>query len=83
MAHGSYHPPWRETEEDKKKKKQQRNFEIREAQKTLRLCSKCGKFNHFRYVTIDIVYLHFACPICEEIIQIPRTTSPKDSRKWG
>ena len=83
MAHGSYRPPWRETAEDRKKKKQLRNFEIQEAQKTLRLCSNCGKFNHFLYVKIDIIYIHFACPLCGEMIQVPRTTTPNDDRKWG
>jgi len=82
MAHGSYHPPWRETEAERKKKKQLRNYEIREAQKTPRLCCKCGKFFYFRYIAIDVVYIHFACPICGEVIQIPRTTTPNDSRKW-
>ena len=82
MAHGSYHPPWRETEEDRKKKQQLRKFEIQEAQKTLRLCSKCGIFKHFLYVKIDIIYIHLACPLCGEEIQVQRSTIPKDSRKW-
>ncbi len=33
MSHGSYHPPWRETEEDRKKKALFLRYEIRELQK--------------------------------------------------
>ena len=82
MSHGSYHPPWRETEDDRKKKALFLRYEIRELQKTMRLCAKCGQFNLFIYVKRDFTYLYFACPSCGEVIQVPRLTTPNDSRKW-
>ena len=82
MSHGSCHPPWRETEEDRKRKALFLRYEIRELQKTMRLWSKCGQFNQFIYVKRDIAYLHFACPKCSEVIQVPHLTTPNDNRKW-
>ncbi len=77
MAHGSYRPRWRETE-----KEQFHRYEVRELQKTMRLCSKCGQFNIFIFVKREVAYLHFACPVCGVVIQVTRLIIPKDDRKW-
>lgn len=83
MAYSSYRPRRYQTEKNRKKHQEILRNEIREAQKTMRLCNICGQFNHFTFLNVDIQYLQMACPTCGEIIQVTRLINHSDEQRWG
>ena len=82
LAHGSYRPRRYETEKNRKKREQLLQYEIKEAIKTMRICSNCGQFNRFIFLKQCIEYLYLACPRCNEIIKVTRISNLSDERKW-